>query len=170
MQNNVKKPVEGEWFEVKPAHIDQKMFDQERSDWRQERTRRLIKAAFYQLEATPEYYQSFKTLIPSKDWNGKTVSELKEIANAKGDRMADWFEQALEWAQRIFNGETWEAVCNQPDDITHSRMIFEGKARIGLVGGKKGTKNATSATDYTTHGYIEKRKFFDAVPLIVSYS
>lgn len=57
----------------------------------------------------------------------KNVVELKEEAKNQGGHMANWIEQALEWAQRIDNGESWETICNEPDKNKHYRMIIGEK-------------------------------------------
>lgn len=109
--NVAKVPTEDQAFEVNPQTINQSLFQKERKDRRQEETRQLILEAFAKVKSNPKKYgRKFKTMMPKKTWRSKTVEELKQLACKLGDHNADWVEQALEWAQRICNGESWEAV------------------------------------------------------------
>ena len=130
-------PTEGKLFEVKPLGIDRSKFEKPLSDWQQEWTRQIIQDAFAEVDKHSEKYAStFYTLIPEKKWDGyKTVAELKEYANDLGGLMADWVEQALEWAQRISNGESWEAICNNADTAKWYRLIIWKNDHTRLVGG-----------------------------------
>lgn len=104
----VQVPIEGKWFEIKPQSIDQNLFQNKRENGRQEKTRRLILEAFDEVKNRPaQYGKKFKTMMPKKTWTVKTVAELNRLACKLGDHNADWVEQALEWAQRICNGESW---------------------------------------------------------------
>ena len=132
----VKKPTEGEWFEVKPQTIDKKLFEKERKDTKQELTRQLIIEAFAEMENNPEKYaKNFKTMIPKNTGPLKNIERLKEIACELGDHQADWVEQALEWAQRIANGEEWKTICNYGDTANWYRIVVWKNGCVRLVGG-----------------------------------
>lgn len=132
----IRGPQEGVPFEVNPNGIDQSPFQVKRKDSKQEAMRQLILEAFTRKDENPEKYgKPFKTLMPAKTWEWKTVGELKELATKLGDHVADWVEQALEWAQRIQNGETWEAICNEPDTAKWYRLVQWKNGYYRLVGG-----------------------------------
>lgn len=143
------KPTEGKCFEVNPISINQNLFQKKRKDARQEATRQLIIEAFAEMKANPtRYAKSFKTMIPIKTWEGyKTVSELKEIACSLGDHMANWVEQALEWAQRLANGETWTVICNDPDTAKWYRLIVWKNGYAKIVGGASEFHDFLPASD-----------------------
>lgn len=130
------KPTVGEWFEVKPQAIDQRLFETKREDYRQEAARKLILQAFAKMKNNPEKYgKNFETMMPKKTWDFKTVAELKEMASKLGDHNADWIEQALEWAQRIANGESWKAICNDKDTVRWFRLVVWKNGSARLAGG-----------------------------------
>ena len=92
-----------------------------------------------------------------------------------GDHLADWVEQAMEWAQRIANGEKWETICNQADTIGCYRVIKGKDGRPKFVGGNcydyEANKNTiitpTSISD--TYGPNHFHKIKQAKPLVVAY-
>lgn len=136
IMRNVTKPTEGEWFEVKPQDINQKLFRRKRKDEEQERVRKIIIEAFVEMKENPEEYgRSFKTMMPEKTWDSKTVFELKKMACQLGDHNANWVEQALEWAQRIANGESWEAICDDVDTANWYRLVVWKYGYTRRVGG-----------------------------------
>ena len=161
------RPVEGKWFEVKPLAIEQKLFKKKRNDARQESTRKLILEAFSEMRKNPKYEKAFKTLIPEKPSTSRNVGELKVLASTLGDHNADWIEQALEWAQRISNGETWETVCNEKDTAKWQRLVVWKEGYCRFIGGSH--ENNNSATYVGDYDYCDFRNIFDAVPLVVSY-
>ena len=132
-----KTPTEGKLFEVNPLGIDRSKFEKTMSNWQQEWTRQIIQEAFAEVDKHPEKYAcTFYTLMPEKKWDGyKTVAEIKAYANDLGGQMADWVEQVLELAQRIFNGESWEAICNNADTAKWCRLIRWKDGSYRLVGG-----------------------------------
>jgi len=168
-RKRIKSPEEGVRFEVTPQEIDQGLFQEEKTDKAQEKARRLILEAFAELEKCPEKYGSqFYTLIPLKDWSGcKTAEELKRYAISLGGVMADWVQQALEWAQRIGNGETWEAICDDPDNASCYRAIIGENGGIQLVGGSHSFAYKISATDIDDEEYCFNAIFEETVPLVV---
>ena len=130
-----KTPTQGMWFEVNPKAIDQKLFFEERKDNNQEWMRLVIREAFKEMRNNPEYKQKFMTTVPEKTWVIKTFGEMQAFAAGRGDHMTNWVEQALEWAQRIHNGESWKTLCNMPDTIKWYRAV-EWKGGVALIGGQ----------------------------------
>lgn len=164
------EPTEDKWFEVNPETIDQSLFQKKRKDKRQEKTRRLILEAFAEVKSSPEKYgKKFKTMMPKKSWTYKTVEELKQLACKLGDHNADWVEQALEWAQRISNGESWEVICNNADTANWYRMIIWKNGYACLVGGSRNDYNSSPASDVDVLGYNSGDRIHDTVPLVVLY-
>lgn len=135
----VQAPTEGKPFEVNPLGIDRSKFEKTMSDRQQERTRQIILEAFAEVDKHPEKYaSSFYTLIPEKKWyDKKTYAELEVYANDLGGVVADWVEQALEWAQRICNGESWEDICNKRDTANYLRAILWKNGYYRLIGGTR---------------------------------
>ena len=134
IREDEKTLIEGRWFEVNPQAIDWQVFFEKREDEAQEMTRQLILEAFSEWKSeTNNYGLTFKTMIPVKTWVRAKPDQLQKIAQKIGDDMASWVEQALEWAQRIHNGETWESICNSPDRFMYCRLIKwkEGLANVG---------------------------------------
>lgn len=162
-------PSEGKLFEVNPLGIDRSKFEKPMSNRQQEWTRQIIQEAFAEADKHPEKYASaFYTLIPEKKWDSyKTVAELKAYANDLGGLMADWVEQALEWAQRLFNGESWEAICNNADTAKWYRMIVWKNGYAHLVGGSRDDNSGIPAADFYGNDYDSYDEFYDTVPLVV---
>ena len=166
----MQKPTEGKCFEVNPKAINQNLFSEKRKDSRQEQTRQIILEAFTKLSEEPEKYgRPFKTMIPEKTWSSKTVKELKEIANNLGDHMADWVEQALEWAQRIVNGDTWEAVCNKADTENWYRLVIWKNGYSRLVGGACKNSVNLPASNVRNRNFYSNDSLYFSVPLVVLY-
>lgn len=164
------KPTEDAWFEVKPQAIDQKLFEKKRNDNRQEATRKLILEAFAEMKENPEKYgKNFKTMMPQKTWSFKTVAQLKEMASNLGDHNANWVEQALEWAQRIANGESWEAICNNKDTANWYRLVVWKNGYARLVGGSVCDNNSKPASDVYNYDYYDDNSLNRTVPLFVLY-
>ena len=164
-------PTEGKPFEVNPLGIDRSKFENPMSDRQQEWTRQIIQEAFAEVDQNPQKYASaFYTMIPEKKWNGnKNVAELKAYANDLGGLMADWVEQALEWAQRIFNGESWEAICNNADTANWYRMIIWKNGYPRIVGGSRNFNfnyPVSGVCDYNCSSIFTSNY---TVPLVVLY-
>ena len=165
------KPTEGKWFQVNPCAINQELFQKKREDESQEETRQHILAAFAEARNNPEKYgKPFKTLRPQKTWHSTTVWELKRLAKKLGDHNANWVEQALEWAQRIQNGETWETICNEPDTANWHRLVVWKTGYAHAVGGACWCYNTSPAAYVSGLGYGLGGEFYDTVPLVVSYT
>ena len=166
----VKVPTEGKWFEVNPQDIEQTLFQKKRSDERQENTRKLILEAFAKVKSSSEKYgKKFKTMMPKKTWSAKNATELEQVACKLGGHSADWVEQALEWAQRIFNGESWEAVCNNADTANWYRLVKWKNGYVRLVGGSCKALGKLPASDVSREDYYSFTSFDNAVPLVVLY-
>lgn len=165
--------TEGKWFEVNPTEIDQSLFSKERTDEQQEYTRQMILRAFYEMSKHPaRYARQFKTMIPEKTWKKSiTVIELDSIARCLGDHMADWVEQALEWAQRIANGETWKAICNDVDNMKCHRLFYCGNwgaYDVMIVGGSSMNGYYYPYTK-TLDSYLLGSRLANVVPSVVGY-
>lgn len=168
--NVAQVPTEDQWFEVNPQAINQSLFQKKRKDERQEKTRKLILEAFAEVKSSPEKYgRKFKTMMPKKTWISKTVKELKQLACELGDHNADWVEQALEWAQRICNGESWEAVCNNVDTANWYRLVVWKNGYARLVCGSRDSFNYHPASDVSDYDYNSGDRIRSTVPLVVLY-
>lgn len=164
------RPTEGEYFKVDPTAIDQTLFTEKRKDEKQEKTRQLILDAFAEVKKNLNRYgKPFITFIPKKTWHSKTGRELKELAEDIGDHMADWVEQALEWAQRISNGEAWEAICNDLDILEWYRAIIWKSGCCIFVGGARKGYFKAPASNLPDFTYGWNQKLPTAVPLVVLY-
>ena len=164
------KPTENKWFEVKPQDIDQKLFKKKRKDYRQEDTRQLILEAFAEMKKNPEKYgKNFKTMMPKKTWSSKTVAQLKEMASNLGDHNANWVEQALEWAQRIANGESWKDICNNKDTAYWYRLVVWKNGYARMFGGAVTCLDRNSASYVYFYDCNDVALMCDTVPLVVCY-
>lgn len=166
----VQIPTEDAWFEVRPQEIDQKLFEKERENKRQEETRQIILEAFIEMKRNPKKYgRNFKTMMPKKEWPYKTIRCLKEIACKLGDHNANWVEQALEWAQRIANGESWEVICNDRPTTNWYRLVEWKDGYYRLIGGGVDDNYRRPASYVYTHGYHDNCYLYSTVPLVVLY-
>ena len=165
-------PTEGEWFEVKPMAIDQKLFEKKRTNQFQEETRQWILKAFDQLKDNPEKYgKNFETMMPKSTMHQKTAKQLVELASKLGDHNADWVEQALEWAQRIANGEWWGSLCNSKDTANWYRLVLCPEDEcILLIGGSLEHGDSRPASYVLGRHYSIGYKINYATPLVVRYT
>ena len=167
---NLLKPIEGKWFTVEPDNIDQKLFFNERVNHEQEKVRQRILYAFSQWKNKPEKYaKSFQTLTPIKTWDSITLpghlEKIEEIVTRLGgDHIADLVEQSLEWAQRIYNGESWENLCNNPDTATYFRLIVDENGKFLYVGYHSGRGYSTRICEYEK-AFLARLDF--SVPVVV---
>ena len=165
-----RKPTEGKYFNVNPASIDRRIFQEQRKNPKQEITRKTILKAFSRVDEDQERYgRPFRILRPERTWTVKTVIELKRFAEENGNHMADWVEQALEWAQRIANGETWKRICNEPDDAQWYRLVLWDNNKPTIVGGAKGIHDNSPAADVVNHECDYNGLLIYVIPSIVSY-
>ena len=162
-------PTEGKLFEVNPLGIDRSKFEKSMSDKRQEWTRQIIQEAFAEVDKNPEKYASeFYTLIPEKKWKGyKTVAELEAYTKDLDGWMANWVEQTLEWAQRISNGESWKAVCNNADTAKWYRVIRWKNGYYRLVGGSRNHDDYSPASYVDYDDFVSNDSVSYSVPLVV---
>ena len=164
-------PREGIWFYIDPLSIDQNLFQKKRRDKSQEATRLLILEAFENLKKYPDTYaKPFRTLMPQKTWVEKDENQLIEVAQALGKCIADWIYQALEWAQRIHNGETWKKVCNEKDTANWYRLIRWKDGSKKIIGGaRKNQFCSYSATQICSYDGFDMYDSYETIPLIVDY-
>ena len=164
-------PEEGVPFPVNPnGIINPSDFQEARKDHAQEKMRQIILEALDEKKKNPwKYGKTFWTLRPKKTWNWKTVDELVELAYAKGDHNADWVEWALELAQRITNGETWEDLCNKPDTADWYRLVQWKEGYYRLVGGSPWNFDYSPASNVDDCNYDTSSKINGTVPLVVRY-
>lgn len=165
-------PVTGRWFKVDPKTIDWSLFEKKRENPTQENVRKYILKAEdfvkkYDCDAV------FETLIPEKTWEAFKISEFIEFAEKNGGELADMNDQALEWAQRLSNGETWEEVCNTADISPWFRIIEFTPSCYRLIGGSTAEGYCYPATcigeyDYCAN-YVNGGLLGNAVPLIKRY-
>ncbi len=85
--------------------------------------------------------------------------------------MADWVEQALEWAQKIFDGQSWESICNYPDTSKNKRMIIWKNGNYATVGNYYDNIGICSAYQIRLWGEIKEYNedfVSHIIPLIVN--
>lgn len=162
-------PTEGVWYKVTPSSIDQNLFKQERKDSSQEKTRKLILEAFEEIKNEPSKARNFIIGMPGKTFSTKTVDKLRKSAKQIGDRNANWIEQALQWAQRINNGESWEDVCNKPDTANWYRLVIWKNGYAKCIGGALKVKDNSPASTVRDKDYSSTDVMNNCIPLIVSY-
>lgn len=159
-----------DFFEVRPEDITASRFQMVRKDPLQEQMRKTILEALAKVKKHPKRYgKTFWTLRPTKTCEWRTVSELVKFAKTRGDRIANWVEQALEWAQRIQNGETWEAICNKSDTEEWYRLVKwkEGYPQYVIVGGSRKSARSLPAAYVQACDYFSDRTLCYTIPLIV---
>lgn len=161
-------PIKCKMLKVIPSEINRSIFEKKRISQREEENRRLIQKAFDMLDNNPEKYTSpFYTMVPENRWEScyVTPKDLKSYANELGGYMADWVEQALEWAQRISDGESWDIIWKLADNLECCRMIVGKHGFYRIVGGSyNGFKYAMS---YVRGFYFPNSKIQNVVPLVV---
>ena len=181
----VEKTTERKWFNVNPLDIDSSLFTQKREDEKQEATRILILEALGEVRRQPNRYaKPFKTMIPKKTWTTKNGSELIKLSKQLGHHMANWVEQALEWAQRIQNGESWITLCNEPDTAKCYRLVIWKDGYGREIGGSYGKKHCIAfsiggtgktsicnapASNVNSFQFSSNDQFDTTVPLVVDY-
>ena len=129
-----------------------------------EKNRKIILEAFAEVKKEPEIYgKSFKTMIPKKEWSSNIGYKVE-------GQNANWIEQGLEWAQRIANGESWEAICNNADTADWYRLVVGKHGCLKFIGGSRKKEDCSPAS--SIHSYIPDAGngyFCYAVPLVVKY-
>lgn len=176
-QMTIEGPIDGKWFVVVPNTINRELFKQERKDPLQESTRKLILEAFEENEKCWRKDCWFQLLIEPKtiikDYS--PLQKYEQMAKDYGHHtcMANWIDQALEWAQRIHNGETWEEVCNAITQIT-GRMIKWKNEDMAQVGGfRLELKSGGILYNKSPNAFVQVEKSDNLIrfraPLIVEY-
>ena len=163
-------PREGIWFEVNPKTIKRSLFEEERLNSFQERTRRRILESLDEVNKNPDKYgRKFKTSMLKKTWDSKKAKELEEMACELGDHIVDEVEENLELAQRITNGETWEQICNLPDTANWHRLIKSKNDCFRRIGGAKLYNRDASPAVVSSRDFYDDDIFEDTVPLVAAY-
>ena len=166
---SMKIPFKGERFKVNLETINFNLFLESREDSKQEQKRQIIFEALTVAKNNPKYAKPFTTIIPEKDWSAKHVYELEMLCYKFNGHNANWVEQCLEWAQKISNGVSWQALCNDADTCDWYRLVVWKYDYLCLVGGAKALNSRASATNVIVHPFRHNSILSDAVPLIVVY-
>lgn len=164
----VGSPIENVKFEVNPLDLDRSLFEQP-VEWYAESTRKLIQQAFAEVDKNPEKYATrFYTFIPSKANNASiTVKNAVRLASFFDGEIADWVYQALEWAQRICNGESWKKLCENYDSVKWRRLILWKDNSYRCVGGERHAPSSVDKCEDYVMNWRECTRFYHIVPLIV---
>ena len=156
-------------FKINPSAIDRSKFKKFFDNRVQENIRTIIDNALTMVDKYPEKYDcTFYTLMPKKIWDSsKTAEELIDYATELGGYMGDWVEQALEWAQRICNGESWEDICNKPDTANWTRMVVWHGGFVRLIVGSKNDNNNFPPTHIDFGACYGCNCFWMVIPFVV---
>ena len=156
-----------EWFTVNPETIHRAFFDRKRQDSNQEKTRLIILSALQEVYKNEEKYGKPFEIMRSKNvFESISVKELEKIANSEeGCRLADDVEVALEWAQRIINGESWENLCNSSDNKNWGSLV-KWKGEYKIVGGARNNCCCIPATSVSYVSFKQGDIIVHGVPLI----
>lgn len=164
-------PTDGKMFKVNPSEIDRSKFEKPMSNIKQENTRQIILRAFAEVDENPEKYAClFYTFVPGNEgWlHLEPVKYFKEYAIKLEGDLADWVEQAMEWAQRISNGESWETICNIPDTLIETRLVKWDNGFYKSIGGSRGASNVCTPPSYVGEDdYDLDKRLLSNKPLIV---
>ncbi len=167
------KPNKDQCFMVNPQSIDRTYFENMRKDGKQESVRKRILKAFAEVDKNPEKYDRiFWTFVPEKKWAWKTAKGIQEYACNLGNHMADWIEQALEWAQRIYNNQTdsiWYDLCNRKDTEKWFRLIIVNCDYMCYVGDSMKSAGTHAPCDMYVVNYKPDMRMESTVPLVVLY-
>lgn len=172
MNELIRGPMDEEWFQITPGEIERSLFLKQRTDLVQERVRTLIVDALNVIENdTRIYKKTFLTLRPAKKWSKASELYLIEQAHWSGDYLGTWIDQAAEWAQRIQNGEKWEVLCNEPDNLKWYRMIMWKDGEVRLIGGSTENNDYSSPVSITENidGNMTDKLAKYTIPLVVKY-
>lgn len=158
---------EERWIKVKPNEINRRYFFKEkREDEKEEKLRRMLCEAFYEVYSKPQSPKDFEVLIPRKRSAVMTGASMKELAAEYNGHVADWTELCLIWAQIIQESGNWN-LCHRIDEEDYHRFVIwkNGKGRI--VGGSRQDKVMHPATHIGFFYFDDKEQFCYTVPLIV---
>lgn len=91
-----------ELCKVEKQKINSSLFQKERKNKREEKIRQLI------LKALETEEDEFYVIIPQKNWEYQTLSQICNYGPKIGNHIASLNEWALYIAQKISKGETWK--------------------------------------------------------------
>ena len=150
----VLKPKSGQWFLVDIDTFKMSLFIEERQDKDQEVTRRRILQAIREVESN-NFPRKFQTKVPIKKWKGVlSKAQLNTMLDKSNVLLASETAQFLEWGQRLSNGETWEELCNIPDNNNYLRLVYlEGAKSYTIIGGTKKHHYPKEDVFYFNFGY-----------------
>lgn len=165
-----KSPAPDIWFEVFPLAINQELFQKKANGTWPEIARNLILEAFEEMKCNPDRYaRNFKAMFPGEKVGGVTngIGTQKKFASEKGDHTANWVEQALIWAQRISNGETWDSLDAPEEEGIRPRLIVWKSGAERYVGGTLCGRPQSHISIHRKLGSTPIHKM--SVPLIIAY-
>lgn len=160
-------PEPDKWFRVDIRTIDSVLFEEKRSDRQQEIVRKMIRLSLD--EAKHGFcYPVFYTTFPTKNWNKLSINRIVMMSEDKiGDGIATIIMQGLEWAQRISNNESWEQLCNRPDQNQFYRMVkWYIPESFKKIGGSRAIGDRNPETDYFKPSNKREDVLCDTVPLV----
>lgn len=155
--------------EVNPILIDEPTFEIEKKDCysHKESIMQVIQKAFIEMKKDlRRYARPFEIVTPAELESVYTEEKMVALAEKYGDHIADWVEQALEWAQRIANGED---IFNKSDDSKWFRAISWQDGHVCLVGGANELNNHDSAASIHDFNVNSSYQIYNAVPAVVRY-
>ena len=161
---NVEKGVE-----VNPILIDESIFEigEKEHYSHKEYIMQVIQKAFTEMKKDlRRYARPFEIVTPAELESVYTEEKMIALAKKYGDHIADWVEQALEWAQRIANGED---IFNKSDDSKWFRAISWQDGHVCLVGGAEELNEHDSATSIHDFNVNSSYQLHYAVPAVVRY-
>lgn len=133
-----KTPEEGKAFKIEFGGIKRRFFETERKEKKEEATRQFILECLEMAEKNPELYERFYILIPKWEWVYKSRYSEDEFQNYPlrvCGKQTDWVESGLMIAYRISNGESWDSICHEKDNIDKPRVIKWKNDELILSGG-----------------------------------
>lgn len=168
-----RRPKKNEYFRVNPSKIDRNLFKYKKNDEQEEKVRQIIAEAFEEVDKNPERYnRQFYTIFPDCDWypDDAKVGELEGSSKYPQSHLADWVEQAMEWAQRIQNGEFLSELCEEIDPSEWYRLVLGKDNTIWVVGSATHAGYKKPATDVAIHKYNSEAPLWFTVGLYVHYN
>ena len=121
------------WKKIELSAIKRRKFLFKRLDPSQEVIRKLIRQALKEAKKNKGHYSSFELMVPEQHL-GNGLDSMINGAKSYHAEIANWIEQALEWAYRISEGESWKSLCNEPDDSEFFRVIFWKDDEVAFIG------------------------------------
>ena len=155
--------------EVNPITIDESIFEMGEKGYysHEEYIMQLIQKAFIEMKKDlRRYARPFEIVTPAELEPVYTEEKMVALAEQYGDHLADWVEQALEFAQKIANGED---IFNKSDDSKWFRAISWQDGHVCLVGGSEEFNNHDCASAIHEFHVNSFYQLHNAVPAIVRY-